>query len=283
MTIDPTRSQRMQRAVIPVAAWNVFVMGDSSGGCLSLQLVQLIRDLGLSEPAGVVLLSPFIDHEHRNSTYHTNWNTDFFNLDLAGFKWLTRMYANGLDPSHPGFVDEMMLILVQQVGDSEVFTNDSVVLFQVISEYGGESQLQLYETMFHVFHFFPFIPESTEAFRRIEKFVKTRLNELDGRYDEIATWVIKNRVPAHRFIEMIRMTRLQYLRVRSQQLITLDPNQNVNVNVNVNVDDDDDSTEVDTQDTLSAIEELPINVAVAHKIAIRNNCIFESQLFIHEL
>ena len=46
-TFDPTR---------------VVIMGDSSGGCLTLQLLSVLRGLGLPMPAGICLLSPFVDH-----------------------------------------------------------------------------------------------------------------------------------------------------------------------------------------------------------------------------
>ncbi len=41
---------------------DIVVMGDSSGGCLTLQLLHAIRAAGLPFPGGAVLLSPFVDH-----------------------------------------------------------------------------------------------------------------------------------------------------------------------------------------------------------------------------
>lgn len=56
----------------------VFIMGDSSGGCLALQLVLAIKGtngcltiaLNLPMPAGAILVSPFLDSELKHQSWH---------------------------------------------------------------------------------------------------------------------------------------------------------------------------------------------------------------------
>jgi len=43
---------------------HIVVAGDSAGGGLSLALLQTIRDSGLPQPAGAVLISPWCDLMH---------------------------------------------------------------------------------------------------------------------------------------------------------------------------------------------------------------------------
>jgi acetyl esterase/lipase len=47
---------------LDLKASQIVVMGDSSGGCLSVQFVSVLQSLGLPMPKGVVLISPFLDH-----------------------------------------------------------------------------------------------------------------------------------------------------------------------------------------------------------------------------
>lgn len=76
-------------------------MGDSSGACLTLQLLQVLRNLNLPMPAGAVLMSPFLDHEMQSVSWHQNWNSDFLALDMKGVEWAMTIYANGIPKNHP--------------------------------------------------------------------------------------------------------------------------------------------------------------------------------------
>ncbi|KAI8927000.1 Alpha/Beta hydrolase protein [Entophlyctis helioformis] len=150
----------------PVSPSRIFVMGDSSGGCLSLQLMQTLKSLNLPMPAGIAMLSPFLDHEIKSASFHNNWNSDFLSLDLDGIDWAMKIYANGLPRGHPaisplnGKLWGLPPMLIQS-GDSEVVTDDAV-------------ELQIYKDMFHVFHSdIPVHPQSSDAMDRIGQFVRT--------------------------------------------------------------------------------------------------------------
>jgi acetyl esterase/lipase len=43
---------------------HIVIAGDSAGGGISLALLQVIRDAGLPQPAGGVLISPWCDLTH---------------------------------------------------------------------------------------------------------------------------------------------------------------------------------------------------------------------------
>lgn len=63
----------------------VFLMGDSSGCCLILQLLQTLKALNLPNPAGVCFISPFVDNELSGKSWHKNWNSDFLSLGVLYF------------------------------------------------------------------------------------------------------------------------------------------------------------------------------------------------------
>ncbi|KAL2917428.1 hypothetical protein HK105_203094 [Polyrhizophydium stewartii] len=163
---------------LPISPSRIIVAGDSSGACLSLQLVQLLKALRIPRPAGMVMLSPFLDHEISSPSFHKNWSSDFLSLDIDGVEWALDVYANGLPRSHPsvspifGDLWDLPPMLIQ-AGDAEVVTDDAVGLFKRAAALGNHVELQLFTNMFHVFHTFPMVGEAAEAFRRIGHFVQT--------------------------------------------------------------------------------------------------------------
>jgi epsilon-lactone hydrolase len=112
-------------SVGPIDPSRLFIMGDSSGACLSLQLLYTIMALGMPNPAALTLISPFLDHEMKSPSWHKNWNSDFLSLDMAGVEWAMQIYSNGLHPAHKSLtplysnLESLPPILIQS-GDSEV-------------------------------------------------------------------------------------------------------------------------------------------------------------------
>nr|KAJ3419027.1 hypothetical protein HK105_007486 [Polyrhizophydium stewartii] len=151
---------------LPISPSRIIVAGDSSGACLSLQLVQLLKALRIPRPAGMVMLSPFLDHEISSPSFHKNWSSDFLSLDIDGVEWALDVYANGLPRSHPsvspifGDLWDLPPMLIQ-AGDAEVVTDDAVGLFKRAAALGNHVELQLFTNMFHVFHTFPMLLRGT--------------------------------------------------------------------------------------------------------------------------
>lgn len=59
----------------PVKHSNIVIGGDSSGGGLAIALLQVIRDAGLPQPAGAVLVSPWCDLYHSFPSIFLNTDT----------------------------------------------------------------------------------------------------------------------------------------------------------------------------------------------------------------
>jgi acetyl esterase/lipase len=97
--MDPSKWQSLDFKGIN--ATQIYVAGDSSGSALCLQLIRMIDHLRWPMPGKAVFLSPFVDAELHNSSWRANWHTDFMNMDYHGMKWALKVYANGLDLSHP--------------------------------------------------------------------------------------------------------------------------------------------------------------------------------------
>ena len=156
----------------------VYLMGDSSGGCLALQLQQVISAMNLPAPAGIILLSPFVDHSISSPSWSDNYHSDFLGLDLVGTKWAMDLYANGIPIQHSALspmnlseTDNYPPILLQ-CGDSEVVTNDSIEFFKR-NFTKSRIDLQVFAGMFHVFQAFPFVRQSGYALGKCANFISS--------------------------------------------------------------------------------------------------------------
>jgi len=76
---------------------NITIMGDSSGGGISLALAQRLREDGHAQPGHVVLLSPWLDATLSNPEIAEFDKLDPF-LGVEGLKYGGEVYARGVDP-----------------------------------------------------------------------------------------------------------------------------------------------------------------------------------------
>ncbi len=80
-----------------VGGSNVTLMGDSSGGGISLALAQRLREDGYEQPGHVVLLSPWLDATLSNPEIEDFDKVDPF-LGVRGLKYGGEVYARDVDP-----------------------------------------------------------------------------------------------------------------------------------------------------------------------------------------
>ena len=80
-----------------VGSSNVTLMGDSSGGGISLALAQRLREDGHEQPGHVVLLSPWLDATLSNSEIAEFDRVDPF-LGVEGLRYGGEVYARDVDP-----------------------------------------------------------------------------------------------------------------------------------------------------------------------------------------
>ena len=76
---------------------NITIMGDSSGGGISLALAQRLREDGNDQPGRVVLLSPWLDATLSNPEIAEFDKIDPF-LGVEGLKYGGEVYARDVDP-----------------------------------------------------------------------------------------------------------------------------------------------------------------------------------------
>lgn len=150
----------------------IIISGDSAGGGTTVATALKARDEGLPMPAGLALLSPWVNLTNESWSYDTKADRDPM-ITKASIDRMAKMYLNGADErsplASPVFADLSGLppILIQ-VGPDEVLMSDSIMLAERAGAANVEVSLEIWPEMFHVFQaFYPFLKQSRDAIARI--------------------------------------------------------------------------------------------------------------------
>lgn len=159
-------------------AEQIVLSGDSAGGNLALQLVAHLEAAGATMPAGVVLISPWVDMDIDDISARDRARRDPF-LALGLVELSRQQYAPGMDPDDPG-ISPVHLVpstawppLLIQVGGAEIFRGGVERLARRLAEHGVRHEFQVWPHQFHVFQVFhPVVPEAKVALRDVGSFVR---------------------------------------------------------------------------------------------------------------
>ena len=158
----------------------IVIGGDSAGGGLTLATLLKLREDGIDQPAGAVLISPWTDLTSSGDSIRTQAASDpILNPDRIGH--IAQWYADGADVTlpliSPLFADLAGLPpLFVQVGSAEILLDDSTRLAQAARDQGLDLELEVWEDMFHVWHYYAdWIPEGREAIEKIAHFMSAKL------------------------------------------------------------------------------------------------------------
>jgi monoterpene epsilon-lactone hydrolase len=161
------------------ASGHIAVAGDSAGGGLTVAMLVAARDAGLPMPAAAVCLSPWADLTIMAESFVGRASLDSLTGDRL--RRLGQLYLNGTGDQHPlaspVFADLRGLPpLLIQVGTDEVLFDDSIHLVAAAKAAGVETELEVWEEMIHVWHYYhPMLREGREAIARIGEFVRARI------------------------------------------------------------------------------------------------------------
>lgn len=159
-----------------VGAERVVIAGDSAGGGLSLALVQALAGEGLPQPAGMLLISPWLNLAQEGESYRPAIADQDPMLTKAGLDQYAAAYLAELSPRDPrvsplfGALGGLPPTLVQ-VGDAEILLSDSEALR---GKPGVE--VQVWPGMIHVWHaFFPILTPARAAIAEAGAWIAQRL------------------------------------------------------------------------------------------------------------
>lgn len=155
-----------------VAPEKVIIAGDSAGGGTAVATAIKARDEGLAMPAGLALLSPWVNLVNESWSYDHKANRDPM-ITKASIDRMAGLYLNGADAhsplASPVYADLSGLPpMLIQVGPDEVLMSDSIMLAERAGAANVEVTLEVWPEMFHVFQaLYPFLKQSRDAIARI--------------------------------------------------------------------------------------------------------------------
>jgi acetyl esterase/lipase len=155
---------------------NVTVMGDSSGGGMSLALAQRLREDGRKQPGNVILLSPWLDVTMSDPQLAALDKIDPF-LGVEGLKYAGAAYAGDEDPKHYlvspvyGSLKDLAPITVF-IGTRDILLADCRRLRDRAVAEGVKLNYREYEAMLHDWMLIS-LPESKQALREIVEIIGT--------------------------------------------------------------------------------------------------------------
>jgi epsilon-lactone hydrolase len=133
----------------------VIVGGDSAGGNLALAAAIALRDAGEPAPAGMLLMSPWVDLTLSGESIHANDGKDAI-LRAKDLPRHTKAYAGDIDPADPR-VSPLNADLAGlppaliQCGSDELFLTECNELAARLERAGSHVELQVYADMWHDF------------------------------------------------------------------------------------------------------------------------------------
>jgi acetyl esterase/lipase len=132
-------------------AHNVIIAGDSAGAALAMATVLRLRDIGASMPAGMILLSPWVDLANRGWSHAAKAQRDPF-LTTRALNIRAQEYFGGggvmpiLESDLRGLPPAYI-----QAGEAEILMSDSTALAERLGAAGVPVTLEIWPDMFHVF------------------------------------------------------------------------------------------------------------------------------------
>lgn len=147
----------------------VIIGGDSAGGAYALTLLQQAKSLGLSLPAKMFLLSPYVD-----ITGAVDTDVDPI-LEYKGLLECGKAWANNLDLKDPKvspFYGDMEGLPMTSlwVGTNEILYEEIIKTYEKMKDSGVEIKLHVGKDMVHTYPILP-IKESDSAREEIAKFI----------------------------------------------------------------------------------------------------------------
>jgi acetyl esterase/lipase len=158
---------------------NIVIMGDSSGGALSVSALLELKEKGIPMPKALAYITPVFDLTGKSETIQTRREQDPFGQEdpLS----IAKIYVGENDPASPmlsplfGNLDGLPPVLIHS-GEYDVFSGDSEHFARTVSLTGGEAEYKEWEEMWHIFHMqAAFVPEAELALEKMCAYIRKAL------------------------------------------------------------------------------------------------------------
>eukprot|EP01129_Flabellula_baltica_P015537 TRINITY_DN7953_c0_g1_i1.p1 TRINITY_DN7953_c0_g1~~TRINITY_DN7953_c0_g1_i1.p1 ORF type:complete len:305 (-),score=76.09 TRINITY_DN7953_c0_g1_i1:17-931(-) len=162
---------------------DIVVIGESAGGNLALRLVLDVIEKGAEGPKVVALMSPWIDLTHSGESHQVE-NLDP-TLSVPHFLLPASLAYAGEksteDPVISPLFEEIPSVfppITISSGTRDLLLSDCTRLAKKLEENNTVVDLQIREGVWHVFEWYPELPESLESLEHIADFIVTHIEEV---------------------------------------------------------------------------------------------------------
>lgn len=159
-----------------ISAQRLVVAGDSAGGGLTLALLLKLKELGLEQPAGAMLLSPWTDLSISGASVQGNVESCAMFTGSVMHEGAAHYVGSNstTDPLiSPLFADLSGLPpLLTYASNSELLLDDTLRLHERAHAQGVSIQTRIWKNQAHVWPaFYPLLPEAAETLAEMGNFV----------------------------------------------------------------------------------------------------------------
>lgn len=164
--------------------------GGSAGACLALSTLLKIRELGLPQPAGAVLLWPYADFTFSGETIQTNADIDMLPIRDLSHVW-GPAYVGTADPADPLVSPALADLtglppLLIIAGGAESLLSCAERIAANARRDGVDARLTVYPEKVHGWMILPKLPATIQAIDEIDHWISDRLDSEHGRSDASA-------------------------------------------------------------------------------------------------
>lgn len=151
------------------------IAGESAGANLALALMHRLRQANQPVPHAAALLSPPTDKTTRDDSFHVGRDPT---LNAARIKQIEDAYIGNHDRANPeisplyGTFDSHFSPSIITTGTRDLLLSSCVRLARVMREAGTSADLRVWEGMWHVFEYYPEIPEADASLTEIAAFLE---------------------------------------------------------------------------------------------------------------
>ena len=170
--------RRAWQGLEPEEQRSALMIGDSAGGGLALALAMDLRARGEPGPAGLVLMSPWVDLSVSGDSIERNAAHDLM-FSRAGLELMAQRYVGGCEGADPrvsplfGDFCGLPPTLIQ-AGAEEMLLDDAVRAAVQAELAGVQVELQVYPGQGHVFQATPMLEAGARALAAIAAWVAER-------------------------------------------------------------------------------------------------------------
>lgn len=160
-----------------IDARQIALAGDSAGAGLAVALLVHLKERGLPQPAGALLLSPWVDLSATADSYSLNAKRDPV-LDRKLMQFLAGQYLAGRSPqtplASPVFADLTGIApLTIFVGSTESLLDDSMALARSAGLADVSVRLEIWPRMFHIWpNYHPVLAQGRQGIGRAGRLLR---------------------------------------------------------------------------------------------------------------